>query len=186
MSVGAVAERYAQALFELGEEEGSLSNITEKLQAFAAVYEQSKELRSTLTSPVLSVEERIAVLTAVAERLGLSPLSVNGLKFMTRRRRLSALLATVARLAELTDKKNGVLRAAVTTAAAMPESYYESLVSQLSAATGKKVILSRVIDEELVGGAIAQVGDTVIDGSIRGKLQKLERDVLSAVVAGAS
>lgn len=186
MSVGAVAERYAQALFELGEEDGSLSHLTEKLQAFAAVYEQSKELRSMLTSPVLSIEERSSLLTAIAERLGLSPLSVNGLKLMARRRRLPALVATAARLTELADKKSGVLRASVTTATAMPESYYESLVHQLSAATGKKVVLSRLIDEDLVGGAIAQVGDTVIDGSIRGKLQKLERDLLSAVVAGAS
>jgi F-type H+-transporting ATPase subunit delta len=186
MSVGAVAERYAQALFELGEEDGSLERMTEQLQAFAAAYEQSKELRSTLNNPILGAEERAGLLTAVAERLGVSPLAVNGLKLMARRRRLPALSAIVTRLTELVDKKSGVLRASVTTAAAMPESYYESLVTQLSSATRKKVILSRSIDEELIGGAIAKVGDTVIDGSIRGKLRVLERDLLSAVVAGAS
>jgi len=167
MSVGAVAERYAQALFELGEEDGSLNKITEKLQAFAATFEQSKELRSTLNNPVLSAEERTGLLVAIAERFGVPPLAVNGLKLMARRRRLSALSATVARLTELADKKSGVLRASVTTAAPMPESYYESLVSQLSAATRQKVILSRAIDDDLVGGSIAQVGVNVIDGSIR-------------------
>jgi F-type H+-transporting ATPase subunit delta len=86
----------------------------------------------------------------------------------------------------MVDLKEGVLRASVTTAAMMPESYYQSLTSKLAAATKKKIVLTREVDEDLVGGAIARIGDTLIDGSIRGKLQKMERSLLSAVTAGAS
>ena len=186
MSAGAVAERYAQALFELGDEFGSLASLTEKLRDFAAVYESSKELRSMLGSPVLSVDERRALLAAVAEKVGVPEIGVKGLQVMAQRGRLAVLAATAARLTELSDAKSGVLRASVTTAAEMPEAYYEKLSSQLSAATMKKIVLERSVDEDLVGGAIARVGDTLIDGSIRGKLQQVERDLLSAVVAGAS
>jgi len=68
----------------------------------------------------------------------------------------------------------------------MSESYYQALSSKLSAATSKKIVLTREVDSDLVGGAVARIGGAIIDGSIRGKLQKMERDLLSAVTAGAS
>ncbi len=186
MSIGAVAERYAQALFELGDEAGNLSELTEKLRDFSNAYEESKVLRATLSNPVIPAEQRLAVLAEVAQKAGVPDIGIKGLKVMAQRGRLPALGATVRRLTELADTKNGILRASVTTAAQMPDSYYQSLVSQLSAATQKKIVLERSVDEDLVGGAIARVGDKLIDGSIRGRLQKVERDLLSAVAAGAS
>lgn len=186
MSTGAVAERYAQALFELGDEAGILSSLTEKLRDFSLSFEGSKQLRATLGNPVLPIEERLAIVSDVAKKIGVPDLGVKGLQVMAKRGRLPALRATVVRLTELSDEKNGILRASVTTASKMPDSYYESLSSKLSAATQKKIILERSVDEDLVGGAIARVGDKLIDGSIRGKLQKVERDLLSAVAAGAS
>lgn len=186
MSVGAVAERYAQALFELGDESGNLSALTDKLRDFAHTYENSRELRGALTNPVLSVEQRNALVSEVAKKIGVPEMGVRGLQFMAERGRLPALTATVERLTELADEKNGILRASVTTAAPMPDSYYQTLTSQLSAATKKKIVLERSVDEDLVGGAIARVGDMLIDGSVRGKLQKLERDLLSAVAAGST
>lgn len=186
MSVGAVAERYAQALFELGDETGVLSDLAEKLRDFAHAYESSRELRGALTNPVLSLEERKALVSAMAQRIGVPEIGVRGLQFMAQRGRLPALSATAQRLTELADEKNGILRASVTTAAAMPDSYYQTLTSQLSLATKKRIVLERSVDEDLVGGAIARVGDMLIDGSVRGKLQKLERDLLSAVAAGST
>ncbi len=186
MSVGAVAERYAQALFELGDETGNLASLTEKLRDFAETFEASKELRAALSNPVVPVEERLSLLAQVATKLGVPDLGIKGLQVMAQRGRLPAIAATVQRLTELSDDKNGILRASVTTAAKMSESYYESLASKLAAATQKKIVLERSVDEDLVGGAIARVGDKLIDGSIRGKLQKVERDLLSAVAAGAS
>jgi F-type H+-transporting ATPase subunit delta len=186
MSTGAVAERYAQALFELGVESGTLSALADKLSDFALTYGSSRELRGALNNPVLSNEQRKALVSEVARKLGVPEIGIKGLLFMSQRGRLPALGATVQRLTELADEKNGILRASVTTATSMPESYYQSLSSQLSAATQKKIVLERSVDDDLVGGAIARVGDMLIDGSVRGKLQKLERDLLSAVAAGAS
>jgi F-type H+-transporting ATPase subunit delta len=186
MSAGAVAERYAQALFELGEESGQLAILTEKLAAFADVYQQSQPLRSSLNSPVISSDERRSLLAAIAQRVGVPPLGVQALQVVSQRGRISSVAAIAARLTDLSDKKNGILRASVTTASQMPESYFQSFTSELAAATKKTIILERSVDETLVGGVIARVGDTLIDGSIRGKLQHLEREILSAIAAGAS
>ncbi len=186
MSAGAIAERYAQALFELGDEAGNLAVLSEKLGYFVNTYETSRQLRSTLRNPTLSDAQQVAILSAVAKKIGVPELGVKGLLVMARRGRLDALGATVARLSELADIKNGVVRASVITAAKMPESYYQSLTTQLQNALKKKVILERSVDTELVGGAIAQVGDMVIDGSIRGQLAKVEREIIDAVAVKAS
>lgn len=186
MSVGAVAERYAQALFELGEESGQLSSIAEKMRSFADTYEGSRNLRDALRNPLVSKEERRALLSAVAGKLSVPDVAEKCLQVMADRGRLAALSAMALRLTEMVDMKEGVLRASVTTAAKMPESYYQSLTSNLSAATNKRIVLTREVDEDLVGGAIARIGDALIDGSVRGKLQKMERTLLSAVTAGAS
>jgi F-type H+-transporting ATPase subunit delta len=186
MSVGAVAERYAQAIFELGVESGKLAAVADKLRDFSATYESSRELRAALTSPVLKKEERRALLSAVAARLDVPDLAVKCLLVMADRSRLPALAAMAVRLTQLVDNKEGILRASVTTAAAMPESYFQTFSAKLAAATGKKIILERSIDKDLVGGAIARVGDSLIDGSVRGKLQQMERKLLSAMTAGAS
>lgn len=186
MSVGAVAERYAQALFELGEESGQLSSVADKIRSFAETYETSRELRAALQNPVLTKEERRALLSAVARKLSVPDVAEKCLQLMADRRRLAALSVMAQRLTEMVDLKEGVLRASVTTATTMSESYYQSLTSKLAAATNKKVVLTREVDEDLVGGAIARIGDALIDGSIRGKLRKMERQLLSAVTAGAS
>lgn len=186
MSHGAVAERYAQAIFELGEESGGLAAVSQKLSDFAATYAANRELSQALNNPVMSPDERRSLIAAVAKKIGVPEIGVQSLYVMAQRGRLPFLEATAARLRELCDDKNGVIRAHVTTATAMSESYYQSLQKQLEAVTKKKVVLEKSTDATLVGGAIAQVGDTVIDSSVRGQLEKVERELLTAIAAGAS
>lgn len=186
MSEGAVAKRYAQALFELGTESGQLSELSEKLADFAEAYESSSLLRATLADPTVSAEEKRDVLTGIAAKLQIPDLGIKGLQVMAERGRLSAIAATVRRLTELSDQQSGVLRAQVTTATPMSEAYFQKLCSQLEQSTRKKIVLSRAVDKSLVGGAIAQIGDQVIDGSVRGRLQRAEREILAVVVSGAN
>jgi len=185
MSNGAVAERYAQALFELADEAGELSKLADQIREFAVSYDSNRELSEALSHPTRTTDERDALVRAVAQKVGVSELGIRGLLIMARKGRLPAILATSTRLTELSDEKAGVVRASVTTASKMPESYYQALTSKLEAAMSKKVVLERDIDESLVGGAIARVGDAVVDGSVRGKLERVERDLLSAVSAGS-
>ncbi len=181
MSAGIVSERYAQALFELGQEEGVLSSLAIKLGEFAAMYRGSKELRSVLSHPAVPAAEKFGLVRALAQKIGVPEIGIKGLLVMTRRRRLSALHETALRLTELSDEQSGVVRASVTTATELPESFFDSLKSQVEIATQRKVVLSRFVDPELIGGAVARVRDFVLDASVRGRLEKVEKDLQAAL-----
>lgn len=185
-SLGAVAERYAQALFELGVESGSLRQLVQKINDFTVTYQSSPELRSVLRDPLVTKEQSQAVLRAVATKLQVPDWGIRGLLLMARRGRLIALPETALRLTQLCDGHEGVLRAHVATARQMTDSYYKEFADRLSAATKKRIILEKSVDASLVGGAIARVGDAVIDASVRGRLDQFEARVLSGLSARSS
>ncbi|HSC88030.1 MAG TPA: ATP synthase F1 subunit delta [Polyangiaceae bacterium] len=181
MSEGVVAQRYAQALFELGSESGQLAQLSEKISDFAVTFSQSKELRGVLENPLTSKEQREAVLRDVAQRLNVPETGVRGLLLLARRRRLSVLPALARRLRELSDEKDNIVRATVTTAQKMPESYYQALEKALGQATSRRVIVERAEDPELLGGAVTRLGDSVIDNSLQGRLHDAEQRLLHAL-----
>lgn len=186
MSAGTVAERYAQAIFELGVESGELHALCSGLSEFVVTYESNDELSGTLSNPLLPRDQLSGVIAAVGKRLGLSELAIRSLTVMASRGRLSALSETVVRLTQLHDEKEGILRAHLTTAVEMPESYYKEFSSRIERAAQRRVVLTRSIDPDLVAGAVARVGGAVLDASVRGRLSKFERDVLKAISAGAA
>ena len=186
MSVGAVAERYAQAIFELGREQDQTGPLREQLSAFSSAVERSPELQEALGNPLLPVAQRDAIIRAVSERVGVSALGVRSLLVVAKRNRMGALADIVGRLNQLVDESEGVVRARVVTAAEMPESYFQSLTEQLEATTHKRVVLERSVDPDLIGGAVAHLGDMVLDASVRGRLRDFEQQVLVALAAGAN
>jgi F-type H+-transporting ATPase subunit delta len=179
-SAGAVVQRYAQAIFELGLESQELGAISDQIRAMADAWSSSRELRLALEDPVLEETRRQALLAEVAQRLGIHGAALNALRVMAERRRLSALPEVARELTRLTDEHNGVLRASVTSAAPLPESYFQSLTQKLEASTHKKIVLERQEDPSLIGGIVLRIGDSIIDGSIRGRLDQLERRLLAS------
>lgn len=175
----AVAERYARAIFELGVETGQ-ATLTGQIQKFAELYAGSPELRSMLDNPLVEESRREAVLKDLAGRLALGPLAVNALKLLAQRRRLHALPDIARRLGTLADEKAGVLRAVVTSAAPLPDSYYQKLSAELEKASSRKIVIEKRQDPSLIAGVVTRIGDHTIDGSLRGRLEELERQLLHA------
>jgi F-type H+-transporting ATPase subunit delta len=175
-----VAERYARAIFALGVETGTLAALADQVRRFAATYQSSLDLRSVLDNPLVPAEKRQAVLAEVASRLGFGPFALNTVRYLAARRRLGALPDIAKRLDSLSDEQQGVIRASVTSAAALPESFYQRLGEQLTTLVGKKVVLDRREDPTLLAGVVTRIGDNTIDGSIRGRLEELERQLLSS------
>jgi F-type H+-transporting ATPase subunit delta len=178
MSQAPVADRYARAIFELGVETGQLAAITEQVRRFARVYADSSELRAVLENPVIEPEKREAVLNEVAMRLGLSGSSLNLIKLLALRKKLRAVPDIAQRLDRLTDDQAGVVRATVTSARPMPDSFYQRLVNELETATARKIVLERREDPSLIAGFVTRIGDNTIDGSVRGRLAELERQLV--------
>jgi len=180
VSQAAIAERYARAIFELADEAGQLGPTSEQIRNFAEVYSSSEELRAVLTNPVVEEASRDAILKDVGERFGASTLVLNAVRLMASRGRLGALPDVAAMLARLADEKGGVLRATVTTARALPEDYYQALTSELEKRYSRKILLERREDPSLLAGVVTRIGDHTIDGSVRGRLAALERQLLAS------
>ncbi|HVJ15717.1 MAG TPA: ATP synthase F1 subunit delta [Polyangiaceae bacterium] len=180
MSNSAVAERYGRAIFELADESGQAAGLTQQLANFAAVYSQSHDLHAVVGNPLISHADRDEVLKQIASRLGLSPLATTAVRYIASRRRMAALPEIARRLGSLADEKAGVLRASVTSAGQLSESYYEKLKAELEGITGRKVVLERKQDPSLIAGVVTRIGDNTIDGSVRGKLDQIERQLQSA------
>lgn len=170
---------YAQAIFSIAEAEDVLEAVEEQLFSFARALEREGQLRESLTDPALPVERKKAVL---GDLLGekASPHTVSILGFLLEQGKARHLSAIVEEVASLAAERRQAAVAEVRTAVPLNDQYRERLVSALEQATGKKVELRNVVDPSILGGVLARVGDQVIDGSIRRRLE-LARDRMSEV-----
>lgn len=178
MSQAPIADRYARAIFELGVETGQLAPITEQVRRFAQAYAGNAELRSVLDNPIIEQEKRDAVLADVAARLGLMGNALNLIKLLASRKKLRVISEIARRLDSFSDDKAGVVRATVTSAGPMPDTFYQKLVAELEAATARKIVLERREDPSLIAGFVTRIGDNTIDGSVRGRLTEIERQLV--------
>lgn len=167
---------YARALFEIARSEGDLERVADELFRVARTLETEHELRQTLTDIAVPPAAKESLL---ADLLGqrVSSHTLNILAFVVRMgkaRQLVDIADELARLAEEESKREiGEIRAAVP----LDEEMTRRLGEALSRATGKNVAAKAIVDPSVVGGVVARVGDLVIDGSVRHKLELL-RDVM--------
>jgi F-type H+-transporting ATPase subunit delta len=175
MSESVVAERYARALFELGLESGQLAMLTDQLRTVAAAFRESAELRRVLSDPRVTDEQTTGLIDALTRRLALNPVVKHALLVLCARGRITALNDIVKRLVSLTDERTGVVRASVTSATALTDAQAQKLTDELERLTGKRIILERLCDPSLIAGLVTRIGDHVIDGSLKGRFEELER-----------
>lgn len=171
MSYEAIARRYGKAIFDLARDAGEGQAVSRDFSSFAAAYESSAELRAALGNPLVALEARDALLTDLFGRLGLSPLAQNAIRFVVQKRRTDVLPAIAAELARAFDEASGVLRADVTSALPLDQGYLDRLRGELEKRYGRKIAISTSVDPSLIAGIVTRVGDTVIDGSLRARLQ---------------
>jgi F-type H+-transporting ATPase subunit delta len=176
MSYSAICDRYARAIFELSLE--GEADLIEPIQRFAATYRGSPELASVLDNPLVERANRDAVLEEVAARTGLTGAGLNVVRLLASRHKLAALPGIAARLSNLADRHAGIVRATVTSASSLPEGVYQRIETELSNAIGRKIVLERKQDPSLIGGIVTRIGDNTIDGSVRGRLNEVERQLL--------
>jgi F-type H+-transporting ATPase subunit delta len=173
MAKVAAARRYARALFSLARDDGRVAEVRGELDALGKLLTESAELRGVLLQPLHPVAQRRAVLAAVAERTGASPLLRSFLSFLVDQRRLVDFEAIAREYARLADAAAGVTIARVRSAAPLSDAQRSRLVQALERKSGGKVTLELHVDPSLVGGAVAQLGDLVYDGSLRTQLRQL-------------
>ncbi|MCU0693050.1 MAG: ATP synthase F1 subunit delta [Polyangiaceae bacterium] len=179
MSHEAIAVRYARALFDIGVETNRLAKLADETNAFAEVFAASEELRGVLDNPLVPQAKRDALLMDIGSRLALSEVVINTIRLLARRSRLVVITAVSRALRQMSDEKEGLVRVHVISAKLLGEPYVERLQGELEKMTGKKVLLSRDVDPSLIAGVVTRVGDTVIDGSIRTRLEGLRSQLMA-------
>lgn len=181
MATTPVARRYARALLELGTEYKNLDKLNEQLGALGRVYTSNADLSNVLLNPSIKLEERRAIVRAIAQKYAFEPLLVNFSLLLMDKDRFRQIPAIAEEFSRLVDEKKGNVRADVTSASQLSPIQQNELKKALAAMTGKNVLLETQVDPELIGGAVTRVGDVIYDGSVRTQLQKMREAILKEV-----
>ena len=176
MAVEELIRGYAEALFRVVQAEGELDRVEDELFRFGKVLESNHELKQVLSDQSIDKVQRTKVLD---ELLGdkVTPHTLGLLNFVVeqgRARHLPEILEELTRLAA--EARNSVV-AEVTSAVPLDQSQQEELAKALSKATGKHVEVKVIVDPSVIGGIRATVGDMVIDGTVKKKLEALRSQV---------
>ena len=164
---------YASALFEVARAEGNLDEVEDELFRFARSLEGSDELRNALTDELVPAERRQAI---VEDLLGpkASSTTVSLVSFVVGAGRGRDLPAIIAKLVQRAAAEKDRTVAEVRSAIPLTADQQHRLAAALANATGKQVDVKVVVDPSILGGAVATVGDAVIDGSVRTRLEQIK------------
>ncbi|MGH2705589.1 MAG: ATP synthase F1 subunit delta [Actinomycetota bacterium] len=164
---------YAKAIFEIVRAEGAIDRVADELFRIARTLEREHELRQALTDIAVPPEGKEKLLEDI---LGskVSPHTLNILTFVVRAGRTRALVEIADELARLAEEESRREIAEVLTAVPLDEEQTKRLGEALSKATGKNVTVKVIVDPSVVGGVFARVGDVVIDGTVRHKMDLLK------------
>jgi len=181
MSLGSVAiKRYAKALFELAQEQGIAAEVEGELAAIAEAVENTPEIRSFLTAPGISADRKVE---AIAAALGgqASQIVLNTMGLLIQRGRQTEIPGLLEAYRRIAGEALRRVDAIVTSAQPLGEEELKKLAARFGELTGKTVRVKNVVDPSLLGGLTVRVGDTLYDGSLRGKLDRLSKQLQTSV-----
>jgi F-type H+-transporting ATPase subunit delta len=179
MIAGSLARRYARALLDIGAAKNTYEQLGKEIDDLAATYSGSRDLTEALTNPVFTQLRRRAVLEAVLERLGASPITKNFALLLLHRERVPSPPAIARELRTMVDERAGRIQASVTSARPLLPEHVANVQTALEKASGMKVLLDKKEDPALLGGVVAKIGDVVYDGSVRTQLEQMRERFLA-------
>ncbi|KAA0969747.1 F0F1 ATP synthase subunit delta [Aureimonas fodinaquatilis] len=172
--VSGVAERYAQSLFELSRDEGSIEVMEKELKQFQLLIGENADFRRLVESPAFTSEEQLRAVSAVVEAVKPLPLLGNTLKVVAENRRLAILPQIITAFIELARAERGEVQAEVTSALALTSEQRKELSAALSSYSGKTVSMEETVDPAILGGLVVRIGSRQVDTSLRTKLNSLK------------
>lgn len=167
---------YAAALFELAQAEGELSKVEREFYTIARSFADSPELRDSLVDPKIPLERKQGIIDDLVGGRA-SGVTVNLLNLVVGQGRASDIPAIAERLAGRAAASAGKQVAEVRSAIELDDATVKRLAAALARATGHEVEVRTVIDPSVLGGIVARVGDTVIDGTVKRRLESLRTAV---------
>jgi F-type H+-transporting ATPase subunit delta len=173
-----IASVYARSLFEVAQEQDKLDKVREELGEFADALNGSRELQVFLFSPYFSTAEKTDGLDRAIS--GADETVVNFLKLLIEKHRMPVIFRVRAEFDKLWEEENKLLPVQVTSAVELPETTVKQIGDRISEQTDRKVDLSSRVDPDILGGIVLRVGNSVLDASIRNRLENLRKQVARA------
>ena len=169
-----MSARYAQALFDLANDNGQIPDVDADLKSLKAMIADSADLRTLLASPAFDSDSKGKGLTAVAEAAGFSALTRKFLAFLAAQRRANALRGVIASYEALSATHRGVVSAQVTSAVPLSAAQTKGIAAALRQSLGKDPEIETRVDPAILGGLKVRVGSRLYDASLKSKLDSLK------------
>jgi ATP synthase F1 delta subunit len=174
----AIAAVYARSLFEVAKEQGKLDSVREQLGEFADALQETRELQVFFFSPYFSTAEKQDGLDRAIS--GADPVFVNFLKLLIENHRMPVIFRVRRGFDALWEDENKLLPVRVTSAVELDSGTVSQIGDKIAEQTGRKVDLSSEVDADILGGIVVRVGNSILDASIRNRLEQLRRQVARA------
>jgi F-type H+-transporting ATPase subunit delta len=169
-----IATRYATAVFGLADEQDDIQTLEQNVGILKEALDKSMDLTSLISSPIYSRDQQQAAITAIAKKLGLSPVLTNTLSLMATKRRLFVVPTFLIVLGDLIAASKNEITAEVVSATSLSKGQLDKLAKTLKANFSKDVKINETVDPRLIGGMIVKVGSRMIDTTIKAKLNSLQ------------
>jgi F-type H+-transporting ATPase subunit delta len=170
-----LAQVYARSLFEVGREQDKLDVLREQLGQFADALDQRRELATFFFSPYFSTKEKQEALARLLD--GADEVFLNFLSLLIENHRMPVIFRIRGEYERLWQEENRLLPVEITSAVELDKQTTESLGRTIGERAGRKVNLAARVDPDIIGGIIVRVGNSILDASIRNRLEQLRRHV---------
>jgi F-type H+-transporting ATPase subunit delta len=170
-----IAAVYARSLFEVASEQDKLDDVRDQLGAFADALGENRDLQVFFFSPYFSTAEKEDGLDRVVS--GADPTIVNFLKLLIEKHRMPALFRIRADYEAMWEDENKLLPVQITSAVELDQQVVSQLGDRIAEQTDRKVDIAADVDPDILGGIVVRVGNSVLDASVRNRLEQLRRQV---------
>jgi ATP synthase F1 delta subunit len=173
-----IARVYARSLFEVAKEHGKLDEVREQLGQFADALQDTRELQVFFFSPYFSTEEKKEGLGKLLE--GADAAVLNFLELLVEKHRTPAIFRIRNAFETLWERENKLLPVEITSAIELDDEIARRIGDQIGEQTGQRVELTKTVDPDIIGGLVLRVGNSILDASIRNRLDNLRKSVAKA------
>jgi F-type H+-transporting ATPase subunit delta len=173
-----IAQVYARSLFEVAQEQDKLDEVRDQIDQFADALDESRDLQTFFFSPYFSTEEKKKGLDSALD--GADETFRNFLALLIENHRMPALFRIRRELDRMWQEVNQLLPVQVTSAVELDEAVTKQIGEEIGKQTGRKVELTTSVDPDVLGGIVVRVGNSILDASIRTRLERLRKRVARA------
>ena len=178
--VDTAIRRYAEAAFQVANRDDTVQRWRNELDGAASIASDERVAR-ILANPALSLEERTGMAGKIFGKV-VSPPVLNLIILMIRRGRIHGLPRLAAEFRRLDNARQGITLATATSAAPLTRDEVQALTKRMEQFTGGRIELEVQVDPSLLGGLVVRLGDRLIDGSVRGRLERLRNQLVSGAL----